>query len=192
MCAAPARGLAEHPARGERTGLGEGGEEETEEAKVSATQPDVDPAEGPRPQGSWGSSASHTVSVILTDTQTWDNAARMPILEVGVKGETQRDAQGLPAQGGGQPFRGPWVGWVGCCLWEQALSKWKPGLRNWPGHSGCTAPGKTHCSLKGAPILGSFCKTWGWLLATGTQTFLFCALSTLHCWHITIPKPTCP
>lgn len=133
--------MAEHPARGERTGLGEG-EEETEEAKVSATQPDVDPVEGPRPQGYWESSASHTVSGILTDTQTWDNTAWMPILEVGIKGETQRDAQGLPEQGGGQPLRGPWVEWVGCCPWEQVLSKWKPGLRNWPATMAAQLQGK--------------------------------------------------
>ena len=53
--AAPA-GLAETPASGERKGLGGGVGEETEEAKGSATQPDADPAEGPRPQGCPGSS----------------------------------------------------------------------------------------------------------------------------------------
>lgn len=60
-----------------------------------------------------------------------------------------RDSQPLPhvlAQGGGQP-RGPWVRWVGCCLREAVLSKWKPGLGNcWL--TACRAPGKPCCSAK--------------------------------------------
>lgn len=72
----------------------------------------------------------------------------------GLKKGTQRDTPGLPGQGGGQPLRGPWVGWVGwvgCRLREGALSKWKPGLGNWPDHSHCTASGETPLLLKGAP-----------------------------------------
>ena len=43
------------------------------------------------------------------------------------------------------------MGWVGCRLRKGVLSKWKPGPRNWPSHSGCKLQGKPHRSRKGAP-----------------------------------------
>lgn len=147
----PPRRLAEHPASGERKGLGEGGEEEAEEAKGSATQPDVDPVEGPRPPGASGKLWLPPPSPgSLAGRGSGDGAAPLPVPEVRVKEGTQRDTPGLPGQGGGQPLRGPWVGWVGCRLREGALSKWKPGLGNWPDHSHCTASGETPLLLKGA------------------------------------------
>lgn len=65
--AAPAGRLAENPASGERKGLGEGVGEETEEAKGSATRPDADPVEGPRPQGHPRSSNSPSGSGISAE-----------------------------------------------------------------------------------------------------------------------------
>ena len=94
---------------------------------------------------------------------------------------------GLPGQGGGTAPQRPWVGWVGCCLREGALSKWKPGPRNWPGHSGCTAPGKTQLLAERCPNPGKKpvkVKEQGggaqWLrhLAASTQSLPLCAPST--------------
>ena len=133
------RRLAENPASGERKGLGEGVGEETEEAKGSATRPDADPVEGPRPQGRPRSSDS---PLRLWDFCRDEGPGAVPLqspsLRLGLKEE-----HGAARTGWGTAPQRPWVGWVRCRLREGALSKWKPGPRNGPGHSGCTAPGKT-------------------------------------------------
>lgn len=114
----PPQRLAEHPASGERKGLGEGGEEEAEEAKGSATQPDVDPVEGPRPQGRPGSSDSPHPPALGFLRRVGPGTALLPCLSPrsGLKKEHRETLRGCQDRVGDSPSEAPgWGGWGAVC-----------------------------------------------------------------------------
>lgn len=115
---APARGLAEHPASGERKGLGEGaGEEETEGQRLGHSAR-CGPSGGPQPPGAPGKFRMSPPPPLpwLWDTcrvwGAWASTAPMPVPEVGVKEGTQRESPGAARTGWGTAPRRP-LGGVG-------------------------------------------------------------------------------
>lgn len=145
--------LAERPTSGERKGLGEGGGgggDRRPKSRPLGQMLTQWRAPGPR-----GARAVLAPSLALGFLQRERGGGAVPApfqclsLRLGLEEEPRKTAPRLPGQGGGQPIRGPWVGWVGRRLRERALSK--PGLRNWPGPGSAWLQGKPHCLLKGAP-----------------------------------------